>query len=220
MPKFSGLFDSFDNLDQINLENVAQWLKRPPQITQLENYIANRILYPQILPTSAYDMEIDLAILREVLKLAFSQTQKDDILLGENPFLNRALRKILIPRKFLKYVPDLARLTWTFVDVMPMQDEKKDFFTDLWTIVLTDDSDEIVGSLLLPQFSSPSAQIELNILGKLYHIKAGSLVVLPCPKERCEISYKFNQGKILGKEENSVEIYGGKLGVMIDGRKR
>ena len=77
-----------------------------------------------------------------------------------------------------------------------------------------------MGSLLLPQFNNSLGQMELNILGKLYKIKAGSLVVLPCLKERCEISYKFNQGKILGKSENSVEISGGKLGVMIDGRKR
>ncbi len=219
MPKFSGLFDSFDNLDQVNLENVAQWLKRPPPITQLQNYIANRILYPQILPISPSDMEIELAILREVLKMTFPQTQKSDGLLGENPFLNPTMRKILIPRRFLKYVPDLIKLTWTFVDIIPLP-KKRDFFADLWTIVLTDDADEIVGSLLLPQFNNLAAQMELNILGKIYKVKPGSLVVLPCLKERCQISYKFNQGKILGKSENSVEIFGGKLGVMIDGRKR
>lgn len=219
MPKFSGLFDSFDNLDQINPENVALWLKRAPQLIQLENYIANRILYPQSIPISAYDMEIDLAILREVLKLTFSQIQKDDTISGENPFLNPTLRKILIPRRFLNYVSDLTRLTWTFVDALPLP-KKRDFFADLWTIVLTDDADEIIGSLLLPEFKSPASHMELNVSGKIYQIKSGSLVVLPCPKERCEISYKFNQGKILGKSENSVEIFGGKLGVMIDGRTR
>jgi len=220
MPKFSGLFDSFDNLDQLNLEDVAFWLKRPPQMTQLENYIANRILYPQTLPLSAADMEIELAILREVIKQTFSQMDKNSNLLGENPFLNPTLRKILIPRRFLKYVPDLVKLTWAFVDIIPVKDKKEDPFTDLWIIVLTDDTDEVIGSLLLPQFSNSSAQLELNILGKAYKVVAGSLVVLPCPKERCQISYKFNQGKILGKAENSLEIFGGKLGIMIDGRKK
>lgn len=219
MPKFSGLFDSFDNLDQINLENVTLWLKRSPQIVQLENYLANRILYPQIVPLSTVDMEIELAILREALKLTFSQIQKNN-LLGENRFLNPTLRKILIPRRFLNYVPNLIKLTWVFVDTIPAKAKPKDFFADLWTIVLTDDADEVVGSLLLPEFSSLTSAMELNILGKAYKVKSGSLVVLPCPKERCEISYKFNQGKVLGKMENSVEIFGGKLGIMIDGRKR
>lgn len=219
MPKFSGLFDSFDNLDQINPENVVLWLKRAPQLIQLENYIANRILYPQTIPVSAYDMEIDLAILREILKLTFSQIQKDNTISGGNPFLNPTLRKILIPRRFLDFVSDLTKLTWTFVDALPLP-EKRDVFADLWTIVLTDDTDEIVGSLLLPEFKGQNSQVELNILGKIYKVKSGSLVILPCPKERCEISYKFKQGKILGKSENSVEIFGGRLGVMIDGRKK
>ena len=220
MAKFSGLFDSFDNLDQVNLENVGSWLKRSPPPPQLENYLANRILYPQIVPLSPQDMEMDLAILREALKLTFIQMQKDDTLLEENPFLNSTLRKILIPRRFLNYVPDLKKLTWTFVDAIPRPGKRGDFFADLWTIVLTDDADEIIGSLLLPEFKSQSAQMELNILGNSYKIKAGSLVVIPCPKERCEISYRIYLGKILGKEENSVEIFGGNLGIMIDGRKR
>lgn len=220
MPKFAGLFDQFDNLDQTNIENVASWLKRPPQLITLENYIANKILYPQTLPLTSDDMKIDLAILREVLKLTLVHTQNGNALLGENPFFNPVLRKILIPRKFLNYVPDLARLTWTFVDILPLAEKRKDFFEDLWTIVLTNDSDEVIGSLLIPQFGSPSSQMEIKIADNPFKVKAGSLVVIPCSKERCGISYKFSQGKILGKTENSVEVFGGRLGIMIDGRKR
>lgn len=217
MPAPLGLLDSFDNLDQINISDIASWIKPVPNEIQLENYLANRILYPQSIPLTEFEMKIDLAILREALKLNGPKS-KPNSMLGDNPFLNITLRKILIPQRFLYFVPDLVALTWSFVDGLLLGRDKKDFFWDLWTVVLVDDSDEIVGSVLLPQFDNNSGVMELNLLNKKYKINQGSLIILPCPKDRCEISYKFNQGKILGKVENAVEIYGGKLGLMIDGR--
>lgn len=218
MPKFSGLFDSFDNLEKINVENVASFLKNPPQLIPLENYLANRILYPQTLPLTEQDLNIDLAILREALKLTISPSEST--FLGENPFFNKTLRKIMIPRRFLNFIPSLAKLTWAFVDVLPFDRTKNDYFEQLWVIELTDDTNETVGSLLLPQFDSGLSTMSVNLLGKSFQVKPGTLLVIPCPKDRCEISYKFDKGKILGKAENALEISGGKLGLMIDGRKR
>jgi len=222
MLKLTGLFDSFDNLDQIPIENIASWLKPVPNLIQLENNLANKILYPQTLPLTESDMKIDLAILREALRINGPKLNlgKNNPLLGDNPFLNITLRKILIPQRFLTFVPDLIAITWAFVDALLLNRRKEDFFWDLWTVVLTDDADEIVGSILLPQFIGEGSVMELKLLNKNYKIRPGSLTVIPCPKDRCEIAYKFNQGKILGKEENAVEIYGGKLGLMIDGRNQ
>ncbi len=214
-----GLFDSFDNLDQINVENVASWLKPTPDLVHLENYLANRILYPQTLPMNASDMEIDLAILREALKLNLNQTKQNDFL-ADSPFLSMSLRKILIPFRFLNACGDLKKLTWAFVDALPIDPKRKDWFEDLWSIVLTDDIDETVGSLILPEFGGSSGEIEVNIMGRSYKVKAGSLLVIPCLKDKCEASYKLKQGKLLGKSENSLQVSGGSLGIMIDARKK
>lgn len=211
MPKLSGLFDSFDNLDAIEIESLIAWLKEASvQVSpvQLENYLANKILYPSTLPLTDPDMKIELAILREALKLR------------DNAFLNVTLRKIIIPAKFLQFVPDLTTLAWVFVDALLMQRNTKDFFEDLWTVVLGGDIDEIIGSILLPQFKDSSDKMELSLLGKNYKIKPGNLYFVPCSKERCEIAYKFDYGKILGKTVNAVEVYGGKLGILIDGREK
>ncbi|MBU1031969.1 hypothetical protein KKE03_03550 [Patescibacteria group bacterium] len=205
MVKLSGFFDSFDNLDQISSEAIAAWLKPAPQLSKLENYLANRILYPKAQPLTETDMQIDLAILREVLKMG-------------NPFLNITLRKILIPAKFLEYAPDLKSLTWAFIDALVQKRNRQDFYQDIWTIVLTADSDEIVGSVILSQFDSSSGEMELSVLDKKYKILPGSLTVIPCPKERCKIAYSLRKGKLLGKQSSTLEIYGGKLGLMIDGR--
>lgn len=215
----TGLFDSFDNLDQISAEAVSSWLKPVPRLTQLENYLANKILYPQSLPITRQDMQIDLAVLREALKINIPQgVQQLNALLGDNPFLNITLRKILIPVRFLAFVPDLAGLTLAFIDALLLNRTRKDWFQDIWTIVLTDTSDEIVGSVVLPQFADKNAQMRVTLLGKNYEIHPGELTVLPCPKDRCEIGYTLQRGKILGKSESAIEIYGGKLGLIIDGR--
>ena len=218
MSTLPGLFSSFDNLDQIDINSVISWLKNPPTPIQLENYIANRILYPQILPLTDQEMKIDLAILREVLKLNGPKTEKDGSLLGNNPFLNSTLRKIIIPEKFLQFAPDLTTLTWAFVDGLLLNRKKGDFFEDLWTVVLGDDNDEVIGSVILPRFETGTDELILYVLGQNYKIKAGSLSVVACPKDRCEISYKLQKGNLLGKKESALEVYGGRLGLMIDGR--
>lgn len=223
MSQLPGLFDSFDNLDTISVDSLAIFLKSVSVnlfTIQLENYLANRILYPQTLPLTEIDMKIDLGILREVLRI-YSPKQADKYskpLLGDNPFINVTLRKIIIPRKFLYFVPNLTNLSWAFVDGLLLDRQKEDWFEDLWTVVLSDDNEETVGSVILPQFNSGNDIMELFLLGRSYKIKPGSLTLVSCNKEYCEIAYKFTNGMLLGKKENAVEISGGKLGVLVDGR--
>ena len=195
----TSLFSSFDNLDQISSEALASWLKPVPQVIQLENYLANKILYPEALSLTEHDMQLDLSILREALKLngPKAKDQSTNALLGDNPFLNTTLRKILIPARFLDFVPDLKSLTTVFIDAFVLDHKKQDWFEDLWTIVLTGDIDEIVGSLLLPQFESSNGVINLKLPGVSYDVRCGHLMVIPCQKERCEIAYKLRNGKVL-----------------------
>lgn len=220
MPKLSGLFDSFDNLDQISPVDIASFLKPTPQLTQIENYVASKILYPQAIPITKYDMELDLAILREALRINAPKVEKSSSMLGENPFLNVTLRKILIPQKFLNYVPNLSKLTWAFIDGLLKISKREDFFEDLWTVILTDDIEEIVGTVILPEFQNEQGKIEVKLGGATYNAGFGALMVIPCPKQRCEVAFKLEQGKILGKKEVALEVYGGRLGLMIDGRGR
>ncbi len=217
--KLSGLFDSFDNLDQIDINNLIAWLKPTPEPIQIENYLANKILYPQTLPLTASDMKIELAILREALRLNGPKpTDIANAMLGDNPYLNITLRKIIIPAHFLRFVPDLKSLTWAFVDGLLINRKKKDIFEDLWTVVLVSETDEVVGSVVTPEFKNKQDYVDLNILGKNLRVKAGSLTVIPCSKNRCKIAYKFANGKLLGKKEAALEISGGRLGFLIDGR--
>lgn len=220
MPRLPGLFDSFDNLDQITPEEIASWLKPVPDYKVLENYLANKILYPQTRSISEHDMQVDLCILREALKKngPKPEVQKTNSLLGDNPFINMTLRKILIPVEFLNFVPSLLNLVQVFIDAFLLSRQRQDYFQDLWTVVLTDDIDEVVGSVLLPQFEGNGGVMSFKIQSKHYEIRQGDLMLVPCPKGRCEIAYKLQKGKLLGRQENAFEVYGGKLGLVVDGR--
>lgn len=220
MPRLPGLFNNFDDLDQITPEKIASWLKSVPEYKILENYLANKILYPQTHAVTEFDMQVDLAILREALRnnTPGKEPREPDSLLEGNPFYNPTMRKILIPADFLNFVPGLLSLVQVFIDAFSLKRKDKDYFQDLWTIILTDDIDEVVGSILIPRFAGSGGVIDFEIQNKKYKIQQGKLTLIPCSKSRCEIAYKLEKGKLLGKQENAFEVYGGKLGIVVDGR--
>ncbi len=209
MPESVGLFDSFENLDQIGVDSLIPWLKNPPSAIQMENYLANKVLYPNTLPLTKDDLKLDLVILREVLSKIGPKS---------NPYLNISLRKIIIPERFLHYVSDLAGLTWAFVDGLLLNKRREEWYKDLWTVVIDNNIEIIIGSILLPDFGSSADSMNISILGQDYQIAQGSLIIIPCQSTRCEVAYKFSEGKLLGKKDSAVEVYGGELGLMIDGR--
>lgn len=206
MSRLPGLFDSFDNLDQISPEAIASWIRPIPDLDQLEDYLANRILYPQTIPLTERDMQIDSSILREALKMYKAQ------------LLNTTTRKILIPEKFLNFLPDRLTLVKIFIDAYLLNREKRDYFQDLWTVVLTGGIDEVIGSVLFPQFVGNDGTMIIKLQDKSYEVRQGNLSLIPCPKDRCEIAYEIQKGKLLGSQENAFEVYGGKLGLVVDGR--
>lgn len=206
MPKLGGLFDQFNDLDTIHTEDVARWIKPVPNTIGLENYIGNKVLYPQAIPVSALDLQIDLALLREVIRRTPA-------------FFNKTSRKIVIPENFTQSIPNITQLVWVFLDAFLLDHRKIDSSQDLWTVVLSGQADEVLGTIVLPEFEGEGI-VRLNIEGKEFTVKEGDLSLIPCPKSHCLISFKINKGKMLGKKEDALEVYGGRLGLLVDGRKR
>lgn len=209
MPDSAGLFDGFGDLNQIQAANVAKWLNPVPHITSLEDYIANRQIFPHAVPISLFEAKVDLAIFRELLILDKEAKTK---------FLDTTTRKVLIPARLIQYVPDLTSLVLAFIDALLLNYPKKDFFDDLWTVTLSGEIADIVGSVIVPQFQTAGGFIEVKSGKKSLKIRVGGLGLLPCLKDRCKIEYKVSGGTVLNKSEDAIEVYGGKFGVLIDGR--
>lgn len=197
MPKLTGVFDNFENLDKIPVENIVSWFKTPPESTKLENYLANRIIYSQVVPVILIEQEMDFAILREGLKV--------------NPiFFKQNQKRIFIPAGFLQITPDIKKLVNIFIDAYEP--------SGLVTFVLTSQNkDEILGSLV-KIICKEEEMLHFELEGKNFKVKSGSLIILPCPQDHCHVSFKSPTSTIFGKTELIFEIPGGNLGLIVDGR--
>lgn len=212
MPKLSGIFSHFINLDQISPESISTWLKSSlptgvplPTVDQIEDHLANRVLYPQVVAVTALDLKIDLAILREALR-------------PNKHFLDINLKKIIIPSDFLNFVSDLPQLIQVFIDAYLLEPSLREKAA-LWTIVTKGQTEEAVGSLMIPSFTHTTGKIDLFLEGNNYSVKQGILTTLKCPKTKCMLGFKSENSQFLGKSEGVVEIWGGKLGLVVDTRK-
>lgn len=101
--RLTGIFDEFSDLDKITPEDVIRWLKPKPDYLYVENLLANRIYYPQVVPLTRQELIVDLAILREALI--------------KNPkFLKKSAKRLIIPERFIARFPNLNELAKAFMD--------------------------------------------------------------------------------------------------------
>jgi hypothetical protein len=103
MSKLTGIFNAAD-IDQIPAADIAKWLRPSPGLENIENYIANKILYPETIPYSQLDLAIELALLREIARRYPQKFQKDG--------------KILISSALAERIGTLPDLTLALVDVL------------------------------------------------------------------------------------------------------
>lgn len=188
MPKLSGVFSQFKNLDKISPSALNRWLriKKDPQF--LINFLGNRIIYPQTIGVNPLDMEIDLAILREALK--------------EEPqgFYFKEQKKIEVPIEFLqRFVPEFKLLAAIIDGISP---------DGLVEIILKGNGPKkTLASCFKPQISPEKNLIEALIGGKSFKLLPNTLTLIPCTGGEQSI-------KIDGLSE--VKFNTGNLGIFID----
>jgi len=191
MPKLTGLFDHFPKLNTVTADMVTAWLGGKADAKLLENRLGNRILYPSAIPCSAEDINFDLVILREAVK-----TQPQD-------FINQNLRLIYIPEEFGQFFPDLRTLAVAFVDALKPR--------GITSIVLKSATLGLknLGSVIKPEVISPSGTILIRIHDQKYEVAESGKV---------DINFQSRAAKLLGKDNATLEVAGGKLGLLVDTR--
>lgn len=195
MPKLTGIFSSFPDIDQIPAEDISLWLKPSPGVALIENYLGNKILYPQTIPVTQTDLAMELAILREVIKRHPQSFQKNG-------------KSFIISSTLLERIPDLYQLALALVDVLKPKHA-----------VAVMAGVEVVGSVIRPQCQSAGAEFSLEVEKETFRFKAGSVTKLKCLPSRCHINFKGQGAKLFGKNEVNFEVAGGSLGLLVDGRE-
>lgn len=131
MPHLSGVFDEFPDLDKTTPQELAAFLKQKPEIHFLVNFIGNRILYPQAIPLTIQELELDLALLRKGIKLKPS--------LVFEPQTN----KIIIPKLLTDRFPSMNNLVQAIIESVNPKGVHFIFIKDAAVI-------KLVGSLVSP----------------------------------------------------------------------
>lgn len=196
MSKLAGHLSSFRDLDKISVQGLTRWIPHPPNPFYIENYLANRIFYPQTVPQTKEDQDLELAILREALI--------------KNPsFFSNKEGKFLIPQSLISCT-NLGQIVWAYLDVYKPKGLIRVFLKNQKTYTL--------GTVLVPDVNKKEGLIELVIENKKYSVKIGNLEVIPCPKNYCDINFFSKSARIMGKNEESLEVFGGDLGIVVDAR--
>lgn len=191
MSKLTGVFSTFPDLEQIPLGDIARWLKPSPDYGLIENFIANKILYPQTIPVSRFDLSLELAILRELIKRHKNFFQSG--------------KKLILPKPLVDRLPNLSQLTLALIDSLLPKD-----------VVYVELEKKIIGTVIRPQMPWPGSKFSLNI-GKGFNFKKNMVTLLPL-KGETRIKFKGTNAKLMEKDEVEFNVSGGALGLLIDGR--
>lgn len=192
MSKLSGAFNQFKNLNNISPDSINKWLriKKDPQF--LLNFLGNRILYPQTIPVSPLEMEIDLAILREALKI------------DSEKFYNKERQEIEVPEQFLlRFVPELKLLAAVIDGIKPPGVVK---------ILLKKVAEKkTLATSYNPAILKGKDLVEVSIENRSFKLLPNTLTLIPCKGGQLTL-------KIDGKEP--IKFDPGEIGIFVDLRKK
>ncbi|EKD91215.1 MAG: hypothetical protein ACD_30C00039G0022 [uncultured bacterium] len=192
MPRLSGVFDIFADLERIPISDIASWLKQRGDLHTLQNSIGNRLLYPQVVPLTKEDLNIDLAILREAV---FRQPEK---------IYSPKEQKIVIPENFLTRFPPLINLVIALLQALNPQGITT---LNIKNIGVT----KLIGSSVAPPFNGVVDNLSLEVNGtNIGQLKPGGVMLFPYKDKHLRIK--------IGQSLEGIAP-GGDLGLIIDLRK-
>lgn len=202
MPKLSGVFSLFKNLEKIAPQSLNHWLKLNENPHYLYNFIGNRILYPGVIPLSFREVDMDFAILKEAVRLN-KQLFYFDSGIPNQP----GDKKIVIPEEFVNRFPPLERLGASMVEALTPSGIIAIYIKPS---TASGKSLELVGSVIAPTLLSTEGAPQILINNNPVKVNLGTMVVFPFEDRHLRV-------KIDSLDE--ILVSGGKLGLIIDLRK-
>lgn len=188
MPKLTGIFEQYLKLDKIEAENIISRLPFPLESHYIENFIGNKILYPQSIPMNYQEMEIEFVLLEELIRQ------------NSHLFYNHNKNKLVIPEEFGNRFYPLERVILTFLKAIALG--------ELTKLVMKDRAGEKALGSIITVPGPKDREVESFFLdNKEYQVQKGQPKIVECSKRSCEL--KLNSGK-------SFQVYGGEIGLVLD----
>lgn len=191
MPKLLGLYDQFKDIDKISGEDVLKWLSGKRELHLVENFIGNRILYPQTLPVTKEDLNLDLALLKEIVK--------------RNPtyFYDATSKKIVLTAEIIARFGNFSNLIIALMDCLNLEG-----LTYIYLKSLNDIS--LQGSVVSFAKFIKEDPVTVGFNGTFTKFKLGQIIFKPFTDKHIRIVVDGMQELVAS---------GGNLGLIIDLRK-
>lgn len=229
--------------NDFNLEKVKRWLPFEIDLGVLENYLANKSIYPQTIPLSLRDLAIDQALLREVIR-----ENKPDFFIVKG-----SLQKIILTGSFFSKVSNEEQIILVAIDSLELEGisylyfDEKNCLKSLIPILSKfkkEQQEEVVSDILshiVSVISFLGPIVNRRSIGKVMidqgfnkkqelSLEGGELNYLPLQgkmKLRFELLPGYgvfaNQLKNRKKKDKNIfelEVIGGKKGIIFDVRGR
>lgn len=192
MPKLTGIFEKFKALDTISVSEIVSSLNIKGDPHSVENFIGNRVLYPQTVAISASDLELDHKILFEALK------KQPEIVFDKEG------QNVILTEEYSSRFPPFIKLVTTIIDAINPEGLvglylRNQQMNKLGTII----SSKLAKSALM-EANTKNPTIQIN--GELKNLTKGAINLLPYKDKNLKL-------KIGGSE---VAIPGGEMGIFLD----
>lgn len=188
MSKLTGVFELFRFLDQIPVADINRWLRSKVEVHQLENFIGNRILYPQTLPLTKQEMEIDLAIFREALK------RQPEVL------FDKSGKKIIIPHQLESRFSSIEVLLKSALEALNPKGVRLVY-------IKRPNGQQLIGSVFTPSSVPNTLMVNVTINNQPLGLRTGQIILLPFKDQH--LSIKFGSS-------DQFTGAGGEMGLMAD----
>src|SRR5258708_6068700 len=200
MPKLTGIFEQLKNIDKVPPEEIGQWLKAKEQPHIIENFIGNRLIYPQTVAVTSLDMDLDFALLREYIRQNKYKFYRYNLPQGANPKQAAFAKKIIVLEDFLRRFPPLIRLIEAYLDVLEL--------TGIVTVLLSKDViSSTVGTVVSLKDEITKHNFVINIDDKATALQNGVINIV----KNTHRSVKIQIGN-----DSPFVVSGGELGVVVD----
>ncbi len=233
-------------LKQIDPEQILRWLPKRISVRELEDYVANKVLFPQTIPMTAEDLHLELALARELIRamlpVAFPAHYDRD---GNG--LMPPMEMILASGAVLANAPRPGQAALALLDALQpvgicsLTLDTQGMAAPLGAVAQAQPLATVqvieagffreLGSVVVPHGQAKSGEVILN-LKMTYEsgseleveVEYGSLEVLPLPSgQSAELQLRPNKRFDIGAGPGRSwrrKVYGGAVGLIIDARGR
>ncbi len=224
-------------------ERIARWLPYKIDQEKIAEAILEKTLRPETIPLTKEELALEMAILREVLREAFS-TAREPLKSAFGPELS--VDTILLTGGTLSSIPVIGWMILAAIDALQPSGvtmlvvDKVGLCSPLGSLaylhpqavleVLERDALVPVGTLIAPLGIAPEGSVAMRARISFddgrhleAEVKSGEIEVIPlAPGRKASISVSLSKGLSLGpaQTERTIEVKGGLVGIIMDLRGR